>query len=211
MVGKLGHYLELMRRMMDQSECRVLWCKKVPAAEKVGSIFEEHIDIIQKGSHEMTFGHKVSFNGGNSLLILDCWVVKGNPADQDQMETGASNDTSSFTGAIRTGPCLTEDSPLRTTSSGLKEGDRRRHFCQEGQVKGFRYGRFQLGLSAVKAVSGWNRRVHLHAQTGLCCLVLYLEELAAFQQYVHLSVVSFNLLILTPNCCCQHGGAATMT
>ncbi|MBW6492738.1 MAG: transposase, partial [Lentimicrobium sp.] len=41
-----------------------------------------HTDIIVKGQREVKFGHKVSLATGSSNLILDCQVLKGNPADK---------------------------------------------------------------------------------------------------------------------------------
>ena len=76
-----------MQQVREQTESRVLQGEKVPAAEKVVSIFEEHSDIIQTGGRETTFGHKVFLTCGRTSLMLDCRVVEGNPADQAQMKT----------------------------------------------------------------------------------------------------------------------------
>ena len=54
---------------------------KPPASEKIVSFFECHSDIIEKGNRETTYGHKVFLTGGESGLILDCIVERGNPAD----------------------------------------------------------------------------------------------------------------------------------
>jgi IS5 family transposase len=55
--------------------------ESVPNKEKIFSIFEDHTDIIVKGSREVEFGHKVNLAGGRSNLILDCRILDGNPAD----------------------------------------------------------------------------------------------------------------------------------
>lgn len=55
--------------------------ESVPNKEKIFSIFEDHTDIIVKGSREVEFGHKVNLAGGRSNLILDCSILDGNPAD----------------------------------------------------------------------------------------------------------------------------------
>jgi IS5 family transposase len=55
--------------------------EKVPAREKVFSIFECHTDIIEKGNRETIYGHKLFLTTGQSGLILDCVVERGNPAD----------------------------------------------------------------------------------------------------------------------------------
>ena len=81
---KLSRAIDLLRRVMDQTERRVFKGEQVPAAEKIVSLFETHTDIIVKGRRETEFGHKVFLTGGASNLILDCLVERGNPADSDR-------------------------------------------------------------------------------------------------------------------------------
>ena len=76
-VEKMRHYLELMHKVREQTERRVLQDEKVPPADKVVCIFEEHTDIIQTGGRETTFGHKVFLTCGKTSLMLDCRVVRG--------------------------------------------------------------------------------------------------------------------------------------
>ena len=45
------------------------------------SFFEVHTDIIEKGNRETTYEHKLFVVGGDSGLILDCMIERGNPAD----------------------------------------------------------------------------------------------------------------------------------
>ena len=45
----LAHYQNLLEQVIQQTERRVLHGEKVPAGEKVVSIFEEHTDILVKG------------------------------------------------------------------------------------------------------------------------------------------------------------------
>jgi IS5 family transposase len=66
---------------MDQTRRRVLEKEKVPAAEKVVSLFECHADVIVKGGRDTHFRHKVFLAGGQSGLILACLIATGNPAD----------------------------------------------------------------------------------------------------------------------------------
>jgi IS5 family transposase len=60
--------------------------ESVPNREKIFSIYEEHTDIIVKGSREVAFGHKVNLTTGRSNLILDCESVDGNPRDSNLYE-----------------------------------------------------------------------------------------------------------------------------
>lgn len=65
--------------------------KKVENSDKIFSIYEEHTDIIVKGLREWLFGHKVNISSGKSNLILDCEVLKGNPADVNLFEEPLKN------------------------------------------------------------------------------------------------------------------------
>lgn len=82
LVAALQHYLRLGRRVVDQTRRRVLDGESVPSREKVVSIYEEHTDILVKGSREVEYGHKICLTGGKSGLVLDCLVLTGNPADK---------------------------------------------------------------------------------------------------------------------------------
>jgi IS5 family transposase len=79
---RLGETLELMASVIDQTKRRVFRGEKVPAEEKVVSIFEPHTDIIVKRDRETLFGHKVALLAGKSSMILDCMILKGNPSDE---------------------------------------------------------------------------------------------------------------------------------
>ena len=79
LLARLEQALNLLKRVLDQTERRVLRKEKVSAAEKLVSFFECHTDIIVKGGRDTQYGHKVFFTGGSSGLILDCLVERGNP------------------------------------------------------------------------------------------------------------------------------------
>ncbi len=78
---ELAHYIGLLERAVDQTRRRVLEGEKVPASEKLISLFEPHTDIIVKDRRDTLYGHKVFLTGGASGLILDCTIEAGNPAD----------------------------------------------------------------------------------------------------------------------------------
>jgi transposase, IS5 family len=73
--------VELAKRVVDQTERRVLRGESVPASEKLVSIFEPHTDIIVKDRRDTLYGHKICLTTGASGLVLDLVVEKGNPAD----------------------------------------------------------------------------------------------------------------------------------
>lgn len=80
---ELEHYVALLEQCMDQCRRRVLEGEKVPAGQKVVSLFEPHSDIIEKGQRETLFGHKLCLSGGKSKMILDCIIERGNTADSE--------------------------------------------------------------------------------------------------------------------------------
>jgi IS5 family transposase len=80
---QIDHYVQLTEKLIDQTERRVMRGEKVDAKDKVVSIFEPHTDIIVKDRRETLYGHKICLTGGQSNLILDCWIVEGNPADTE--------------------------------------------------------------------------------------------------------------------------------
>lgn len=78
---QLQHFLPLVRRVIEQTERRVLRGETVPVDEKLVSLFEPHTDIIRKDRRETYFGHKATISTGRSGLVLDLVIEKGNPAD----------------------------------------------------------------------------------------------------------------------------------
>jgi transposase, IS5 family len=81
LASELRRYRGLTARVIDQTERRVLRGEKVPADEKLYSIFEPETDMIVKTKNQPPeFGHKVTFTMGVHF-VLDCVVERGNPAD----------------------------------------------------------------------------------------------------------------------------------
>jgi IS5 family transposase len=78
---QLRHYIDLAKRVLNQTERRVLRGESVPADEKIVSIFEAHTDIIIKDRREVLYGHKICLTSGASGLVTDVVVEEGNPAD----------------------------------------------------------------------------------------------------------------------------------
>ncbi len=196
-VAKLRHYLELMHKVMEQTERRVLQSEKVPAAEKVVSIFEEHTDIIQKGGRETTFGHKIFLTCGKTSLILDCLPVRGNPADSTYLETMLDRHCELYgyyprQASLDGGFASKENLALAKSKPGLKDVAfaKKRGLTIESMVSSNwvykQLRRFRAGIegciSMLKRVFGADRCTWKGWQH--------------FQQYIQLSVFSFNLLVL---------------
>lgn len=80
-VSLLEELLPLMKQVYDISYRKEIKGEQVPSNEKIFSIFEQHTDIIVKGSRNIVFGHKINLTSGKSNLILDCLMERGNPSD----------------------------------------------------------------------------------------------------------------------------------
>jgi transposase, IS5 family len=78
---ELTKLLGLMEQVYDVTYRKEIDGEKVPSEEKIFSIYELHTDIIVKGQREALFGHKINLAAGKSNLILDCQILRGNPAD----------------------------------------------------------------------------------------------------------------------------------
>ncbi len=81
---EVDHYLPLIDQVIDQTTRRVFNEEKVPASEKLFSLFEAHSDIIVKGGRDIQYGHKLNFSTGRSGMVLDVVIESGNPSDSDQ-------------------------------------------------------------------------------------------------------------------------------
>jgi IS5 family transposase len=81
LAAEIERYAALGVRVVDQTRRRVIHGEKVPATEKVLSIFEPHTDIIIKDRRKVTYGHKLLLATGTSGLVQYAAVLKGNPAD----------------------------------------------------------------------------------------------------------------------------------
>jgi IS5 family transposase len=96
LAAQLKRAVGLLEKVISQTERRVFRNEKVPVADKVTSIFEDHTDIIVKNRRDTQFGHKVFLSGGKSNLILDCLIAKGNPADSEQYIPMLKRHTAAF-------------------------------------------------------------------------------------------------------------------
>jgi len=82
-VEAIEKLLPLMKQVYSMTERREIKGESVPNDQKLFSIYEQHTDIIVKGSRKVEFGHKVNLATGASNLVLYCSVLRGNPCDKD--------------------------------------------------------------------------------------------------------------------------------
>jgi len=80
-IERVKHYQYLLQQVVDQTQRRVYGDEHVPASEKIFSLFEEHTDIIIKGSREVLYGHKINLATQENGFITYLNIETGNPSD----------------------------------------------------------------------------------------------------------------------------------
>lgn len=193
---ELDHYLPLMEQVMEQTRRRVVQGESVPAAEKIVSIFEEHTDIIVKGGSGPIYGHKVCLTVGASSMVLDCVVLKGNPADSTlavemidrQVQIyGKAPRQAAFDGAFASWENLAAIKSKKVQDvvfakgRGIQVSDMARSAWVYKRLRNFRAGVEGI-VSFLKRVFGLNR----------CTW----RSLPSFESYVWSSVVACNLMVM---------------
>ena len=179
-------------QVLDQCRRRVVHGEKVPASEKLVSIFEPHTDIIPKGGRETVFGHKVWLSAGASNLILDCIMERGNAADSTKF-TESLDRTCDLTGTVPDQIAVddgyaSEKNAEYARSCGVRDVVFGGKLNSEGTrwVRSKRTQRklrnFRAGIEAI--VSGAKRSFGLDRCTW--------SGWMRFQSYVWLSIVAWN-------------------
>jgi len=196
LADKLTRAVGLLDKVMNQTERRVLKGETVPASEKVVSFFEEHTDIIVKGQRDTEYGHKIFVTGGRSTLILDCLIVRGNPADSDTYATMLDRQKARYGRMPRQvaadGGFASRDNLAYAKKNGVKDAvfAKRRGLSVVAMAKSawvykalrnFRAG-IEAGISTLKRGFGLSR----------CSW----KGWDGFKRYVWSSIVSYNLLVL---------------
>ena len=82
--GEIKTLLPKAEKVYSMTHRREILGEKAPNEDKLFSIFEDHTDIIVKGSREALFGHKINLATGASSLIIDCRILDGNPSDSKE-------------------------------------------------------------------------------------------------------------------------------
>ena len=79
----LAHYQRLASRVIYQAEKRILEGVRVPATEKVYSIFEEHTELIKRGKagKDVEFGHKIMLGQTEQKFISQYEVYERRQED----------------------------------------------------------------------------------------------------------------------------------
>jgi IS5 family transposase len=189
-------FLARTDRVVEQTRRRVIDGEKVPACDKIVSIFEDHTDIIVKGSRDVGYGHKICLSGGTSSMILDCLVVEGNPADSTLAPTmierlteiqGKAPRQAAFDGGFASLNNLADiknmgvKDVMFSKRRGLEISEMVRSTWVYKRLRNFRAG-IEASISFLKRVFG----------LGRCTW----RSFQSFKSYVWGSIVSLNLLVL---------------
>lgn len=196
LAAKLERAVDLLGKVIDQTRRRVIHGEKVPASEKIVSLFEDHSDIIVKGQRDTTYGHKVFLTGGASTLILDCLIESGNPADSDQYQN-----------LLKRHEEILGRMPRQVTADGGFASKDNLVFAKENHVKDAVFAK-RRGLSVLAmAKSQWVYKRLRNFRAGIEAGISTLKRAfgltrctwsgwAGFKQYVWSSIVSYNLLAM---------------
>lgn len=94
----LETFLPRVEQVVDQTVRRVFQQEKVPAAEKIVSIFEPHTDIIRRNkAHKPTeYGHKVWLDEVDGGIVTRWEVLEGNPSDDRHWEASLDHHMERF-------------------------------------------------------------------------------------------------------------------
>jgi len=193
---ELKRYIELAKRVIDQTERRIIHGESVPASEKIVSIFEPHTDIIVKDNRETYYGHKVCLTGGSSNLILDCVIEEGNPADSsltDKMLDRQKDIYGRYPLKVALDGGFASVNNLKyAKSKGIKDvcfakrrGLEVEDMCRSQWV----YKRLRRFRAGIESGISWLKRCF-----GLTCCTW--KTFRSFKSYVWSSIVSANLLTL---------------
>jgi IS5 family transposase len=89
LAAELAGYLPTMRRITAQARRAKIDGQTVPAAERVFSLFEPHVELIQRGKRDkpIEFGHKLLFCQTQEKFITDYEVLEEQQADSALTES----------------------------------------------------------------------------------------------------------------------------
>lgn len=193
---QLERAVGILGRVIDQTDRRVFKNESVPASEKVVSFFEDHTDIIVKKRRETEFGHKIFLTGGVSTMILDCLILRGNPADSEQyipvLERLKESQGRMPRQVSADGGFASKDNLAYAKGNGVKDAvfakkrglsvlDMAKSTWVYKVLRNFRAG-IEAGISTLKRAFGLDR-----------CTWKGWE---GFGRYVWSSIVSYNLLVV---------------
>ena len=194
--AQLKRAVELLEKVISQTERRVFRKEKVPVSEKVVSYFEDHTDIIVKSRREVVYGHKVFLTSGKSNLILDCLVERGNPADSEQ-----------YIPMLKRHEGIFGKLPRQTSADGGFASKKNLYDAKELKIKDVAFAK-KRGLAVVDMVkSSWvykrlkNFRAGIEANISTLKRAFGLDRCnwkswEGFKRYLWSSIFAYNLQVI---------------
>jgi IS5 family transposase len=190
------HFLILTEKVINQTRRRVIDEERVPAEEKVVSIFEEHTDIIRKDRRETLYGHKVCLTGGSSSMILDCVILDGNPADSTLAETMIDRQVE-----------LYERAPRQVAYDGAFSSKANLEAIKGKGVEDVAFSKAHGFTVTDMAKSSWVYKRLWRFRCGIEGVISFLKRvfgldrctwrsLPSFKSYVWTSIITCNLLVM---------------
>lgn len=190
------HYDALIARVISQTERRVFKEEQVSAEDKVVSLFEDHTDIIRKGGRETLYGHKWHLVTGESGLITDLYMPRGN-----------SSDTASFIPIVERHKTLFGKAPRQVAADGCYASQGNLSQAKEAGVKDVAFQK-KKGLTIEKmAKSRWVYKKLINFRAGIEANIGHLKDNFGlrrcnwkgwdkFKAYIWSSVVAYNLSLI---------------
>jgi transposase, IS5 family len=127
LVRQLGQFVPRMRAVVEQTRRRVLQGERVPASEKLVSIFEPQTAIIRKGklSKPTEYGRMVWLDEVEGGIISRYQVLVGNPADSEQVQPSLEHHKEVFKRAPKLlaadRGCFSEDNEEAAEAGGVEQ------------------------------------------------------------------------------------------
>ena len=193
---ELAELLPKMQKVYDIAYRKQIEGESVPNEDKLFSIYEHHTDIIMKGSREPLFGHKINLAAGKSNLIMDCKVLKGNPADKTLYQTTMDSIISNY-----------RIIPRDSTTDGGYASIKNQQFAQELGIKNIVFNKVVGSMQNI--VSSQNMETRLkkwrsameaiisNVKRGFNIARCNWKGWVHFQAKVLWSVIAYNIRVLT--------------
>ncbi len=194
--NRIDYFADLLFRVIDQTKRRIFDNEKVPARQKIFSIFEEHTDIISKKNRADVFGHKIFLSAGKSGIVTDCLVVKGNP-----------NDATVFNELLERQKEVLGKTPKKLSADGGFASKDNLQKAKQAGVEDMAFAK-KRGLKVLDMVkSEWIYEKLRRFRAGIEGIISVLKRAfgfdrctwttwEGFNQYVQSCVVAFNLQVL---------------
>lgn len=187
MTQSLKNFIPLTQKVIDQTRRRVFKDEKVPAQEKIVSIFEAHTDIICRGKEAkpVEYGHKIWLDEVDGGIVTHYRILDGNPNDETQWEPSLNAHIETFhqppeqasaDRGLYSAPNekFAQDLGVERVilpKRGYKSQQRREHEQQDWFVEGRKWHAGVEGrISVLKRAHGLGRCLN-HGSTGFACWV----------------------------------------